>query len=224
MTTELPPSLLTLFLAGATMGLTACTATCLPFFGTWALGRGGGGWVALRDTGWFLSGKLLAYTLLGAGAGGLGRWLITTLDGQTGQLVIGSSSLLAGCWMIAQANRARPPSHHPSGTDQAACRTARTTAHYPPVLLGFSLSLIPCAPLTALLAAGVQSESTWLGASYGAAFGLGTALTPLLIILPVLGFLGGEANRDRPWLARHTQTAAGAVLLLLGLNRLYLGS
>jgi hypothetical protein len=26
---------------GLTMGLTACTVSCLPFMGTWVLGRGG---------------------------------------------------------------------------------------------------------------------------------------------------------------------------------------
>ena len=30
-----------IWLLGVSLGLTACTATCLPFMGTWILGRGG---------------------------------------------------------------------------------------------------------------------------------------------------------------------------------------
>ncbi|MEO5350265.1 MAG: sulfite exporter TauE/SafE family protein [Magnetococcus sp. YQC-3] len=220
-----PPSLLAVFLLGITMGLTACSVTCLPFLGTWTLGRGAGSRAALGDLGGFLAGKVLAYTLLGAGAGAMGSWLITALEGNSGALAIGGSSLVAGCWLILLANPPAWLTPSQAGTNNhGLCTTLQRSGRLPPALLGFSLSLVPCAPLASLLAVSVQSESLLIGARYGTAFGLGTAITPLLLIIPLLGFMGGEAVRERPWLARHAQTAAGIVLLLLGAHRLYPGS
>ena len=68
-------TLFTVWLLGASLGLTACTATCLPFMGTWILGRGGSQMQALRDTALFVSGRILAYTMLGALAAAAGTWL-----------------------------------------------------------------------------------------------------------------------------------------------------
>ncbi|MBF0185819.1 MAG: sulfite exporter TauE/SafE family protein [Magnetococcales bacterium] len=218
-------SLLTVFLLGISMGLTACSVTCLPFLGTWTLGRGAGSRAALGDLGGFLAGKVFAYTLLGAGAGAMGRWLITTLEGNIGTLAIGGSSLVAGCWLILLANPSIWLTPSRAGTNHhGLCTTLQRIGRLPPAMLGFSLSLIPCVPLASLLAVSVQSESMLIGARYGTAFGLGTAITPLLLIIPLLGFMGREAVQEHPWLARHTQTAAGIVLLVLGIHRLYPGS
>lgn len=73
----LPPetTLFAIWLLGVSLGLTACTVTCLPFMGTWVLGRGGSQTQALYDTGMFVTGRIIAYTLLGAIAGGAGVWL-----------------------------------------------------------------------------------------------------------------------------------------------------
>ena len=65
-------TLFSIWLLGVSLGLTACTATCLPFMGTWILGRGGSQMQALRDTALFVSGRIVAYGLLGGLAGGAG--------------------------------------------------------------------------------------------------------------------------------------------------------
>jgi len=86
--------------ARLSMGLTACTVTCLPFMGTWVLGRGGSQVQALRDTALFVSGRILAYSLLGAIAGGAGMWLSEAMRGGTGNAVIGLASIAAGIWLL----------------------------------------------------------------------------------------------------------------------------
>ncbi|MFA5371961.1 MAG: sulfite exporter TauE/SafE family protein, partial [Sideroxydans sp.] len=68
-------TLFTVWLLGVSLGLTACTVTCLPFMGTWVLGRGGTQLQVWRDTGLFAAGRILAYTLLGAVAAAAGTWL-----------------------------------------------------------------------------------------------------------------------------------------------------
>ncbi|MBS4096745.1 MAG: sulfite exporter TauE/SafE family protein [Sulfuricella sp.] len=201
-------SFVTVWLLGVSMGLTACTVTCLPFMGTWVLGRGGGHAQALRDTAIFLAGRITAYSLLGLCAGLLGRWLVNTLDSGIGQLFIGGASIAAGVWLIWPMRRA------------SACSAARRGAGMPPFLLGFSLSLTPCAPLASLLALSAASGGALAGGGYGLAFGLGAALTPLLLIVPLLGWFGRTLKDERPWLTRWLRWGAAAVLVLVGLRRM----
>lgn len=199
-----------IWLLGVSLGLTACTATCLPFMGTWILGRGGSQKQALRDTALFVSGRILAYCLLGAIAGGAGIWLSQVLRGGVGNVVIGCASIVAGVWLLYSAK-----AHAPCGVSRGAGTT-------PPLMLGFSLSLTPCAPLASLLAVCAAAGSVQLGAVNGVAFGLGAALTPLLILLPMINLLGKNLRENRDWITRWIRWGAAAVLILLGLRRVIL--
>lgn len=203
-------TLFSIWLLGVSLGLTACTATCLPFMGTWILGRGGSQLQALRDTAMFVSGRVLAYTLLGAIAGGAGAWLAQAMRGGTGNAVIGLVSIAAGAWLLR------------SGKTHAPCGVARGAGSTPPLLMGFSLSLTPCAPLASLLAVCAAAGSIEMGMANGVAFGLGAALTPLLILLPLISLLGKSLRDNREWLTRWMRWGAAAVLILLGLRRLLL--
>lgn len=203
-------TLFTVWLLGASLGLTACTATCLPFMGTWVLGRGGTQMQALRDTVLFVCGRILAYIMLGALAAGAGAWLAQVMRGGTGNFFIGAASVAAGLWLL------RPAKAH------ALCDAVRNAGSTPPLLLGFSLSLTPCAPLASLLAVCAAAGSVRLGMASGAAFGLGAALTPLLILLPLISLLGKNLRDNREWLTRWIRWGAAAVLILLGLRRIFL--
>ena len=56
----------------------------------------------------------------------------------------------------------------------------------------------------------------------GMVFGLGAALTPLLILLPLISLLGKNLRDNREWITRWIRWGAAAVLILLGLRRLVL--
>jgi sulfite exporter TauE/SafE len=198
------------WLLGVSMGLTACTVTCLPFMGTWVLGRGGSNRETLTDTGIFLLGRVTAYSLLGGLAGALGMWLTQALSSGIGNAFIGAASIGAGIWLFLPARRKSP------------CSAARQGASTPPFLLGFSLSLTPCAPLASLLAICAISGGTLSGAGYGLMFGLGAALTPLLLLLPLLNLFGARMRDSQPWLAQWIRLGAGLVLMLIGIRRLWL--
>ncbi|MCW8862232.1 MAG: sulfite exporter TauE/SafE family protein [Rhodospirillales bacterium] len=198
------------WLLGLSVGLTACTAVCLPFMGTWAIGQGGGGIMALRHTGMFAAGKVMAYGFLGVLAGLLGVWLEEALAGSTGHVFIGIASILAGFWLLAM------------GRANKLCTVAQNGKGLPPFALGFALSLTPCAPLAALLAACAMSGDPWLGLGYGVAFGLGAALTPLFIVMPLIGTFGKKLGEGRPWMGRMLRYGAAGALVLLGLRRIWL--
>ncbi len=201
--------LFSVWLLGLSVGLTACTAACLPFMGTWILGRNGGGQTALRDTAAFATGKILAYSLLGMAAGLIGEWVNFTLEDGVGHWFIGFGSIAAGAWLFWQAKPAN------------GCAISRMSM--PPAVMGFALSFTPCAPLAALLVTSSLAEEPLLGLGYGFFFGLGAALTPLFIVLPALGFLRKGLIKDRPWLAQWMRYGAAMVLVVIGLRRLWLG-
>lgn len=214
-------TLTTLWLLGVSMGLTACTVTCLPFMGTWALGRASGQREAFLHTGVFLAGRVTTYTLLAALAGAAGLGLAKALGGSWGNGVIGATSIAAGLWLLARpGGRSCAVPREPRLAPVHFRRTHRDSL--PPLFLGAALSLTPCTPLASLLALAASAGSATQGAGYGLAFGLGAAMTPILVLVPLAGRLGRELRAGRAWIARWLTWAAAAVLIVLGLRRLWL--
>lgn len=207
---EVPVTFGSVWLLGVALGLTACTVTCLPFMGSWALAREGGMRAILLDTLAFLSGRLVAYTCLGALAGALGAWLVMVLSAGIGNVVIGLASLLGAIWLL-----------WPHRADRTArCEPVAGWAQGSPFLIGISLTLIPCTPLTTLLATCAAGNSALTGAAYGACFGMGTLLTPMLILIPACGRFGQSLRAQRTWLVPWVRGFAALVLVALGQHRL----
>jgi thiol:disulfide interchange protein DsbD len=213
-------TLATVWLLGVSMGLTACTVTCLPFMGTWALGRASGQGEAFLHTGVFLAGRVVTYTLLAALAGAAGLGLARALGGPWGNATIGGASILAGLWLLLRP--AKSCATVPPAPTLQPVQFRRRTDSLPPLFLGAALSLTPCTPLASLLALAAHAGSAAQGAAYGLAFGLGAAMTPILVLVPLAGRLGRELRSGRAWLARWLLWGAAAVLILLGLRRLLL--
>lgn len=200
--------LLSAWLLGLSVGLTACTVTCLPFMGSWVMARERG--MVLTDTGLFLAGRISAYTVLGLMAGLASARLLAVLQQGLGHLAIGAAAISAGLWLLLGESRPR------------TCAAIRAAAA-PPFALGFALSLTPCAPLASLLAFAAQSDSGWFGALEGLAFGLGAAVTPLLLVLPLLSAFGARLRAEQVWLGRWLRRGVAASLLVLGIYRFSLG-
>lgn len=216
-------SLATVWLLGVSMGLTACTVTCLPFMGTWALGRASGQTEAFVHTGVFLAGRVTTYTLLAALAGAAGIGLAKAMGGTWGNAAIGGASILAGLWLLAKPSGKACAAVPPAPTLVAPIRIhRRKTDSLPPLFLGAALSLTPCTPLASLLALAAHAGSAAQGAGYGLAFGLGAAMTPILVLVPLAGRLGRELRAGREWLARWLLWSAAAVLIVLGIRRVLL--
>lgn len=200
-----------IWILGLSVGFTTCTAVCMPYLGSWALSRGEGAASALKDTGMFALGKIAAYATLGGIAGMLGNIILVYLKGGIGHYLIGITSAIAGLWLL------RP------GQGNFSCSGKRHAGKYSPVLMGYALSFTPCAPLAALLAASASAGDGVMGFAYGIAFGLGAALTPLFIVIPLIGSFGHKLQQGRPWMGRWLKIMGGSVLLVIGLNRIWLG-
>jgi thiol:disulfide interchange protein DsbD len=218
-TPDAPVGLLTVWLLGVSMGMTACTVTCLPFMGTWALGRASGTVEAFAHMGAFLAGRIVTYALLGALTAAAGRGLAAALGGGLGNFVIGAASVAAGVWLLKRPRRA---AH--TAPASAPLRFQRDTRRdgLPPLFLGAALSLTPCTPLASLLALSANAGAVAQGAAYGLTFGLGAAMTPILVLVPLAGRLGRELRAGRSWVGTWLVWGAAAVLVALGTRRIWL--
>ncbi len=210
---EAPVSFFSVWLLGLALGLTACTITCLPFMGVWALGRNGSVRENLFDTAAFLSGRLVSYCTLGALAGAGGAWLMLILAGGVGNLAIGMASLVAALWLAWPVSGAH-----------GNCSLRRRGDAGSPFLLGISLTLIPCAPLTTLLATCAAAGSSVQGGLYGVFFGAGAVISPMLVLIPACGGFGRVLREQGEWLMPWLRYGAALVMLLLGARRLILVS
>ncbi|MCI4410948.1 MAG: sulfite exporter TauE/SafE family protein [Thiotrichales bacterium] len=203
-------SLVSVWLLGASLGLTACTITCLPFMSSWVIARAGiQRSIMWLDASLFVAGRILAYTLLALTAAVAGQWLETSLGSGVGNLLIALAAFSAAIWLLLPSRGGR-------------CGIANASVGTPPFWLGFSLSFVPCAPLATLLALAAQAGVWWQGAGYGLAFGLGAALTPVLLILPLLHAFSQKLRAQQNWLPIAMRWLAAFVLVLLGLRRLSL--
>lgn len=216
-----PIGLLSVWLLGVSMGMTACTVTCLPFMGTWALGRASGTMEAFAHMGTFLAGRIVTYSLLGALTAAAGRGLAAALGGGLGNLVIGCTSIVAGGWLLLRSGRAGRPAA-PAIAPVRFQQRGRRRDGLPPLFLGAALSLTPCTPLASLLALSANAGAVAQGAAYGLAFGLGAAITPILVLVPLAGRLGRELRSGRSWLGTWLTWGAAAVLVALGTRRIWL--
>ncbi|MBF0427524.1 MAG: sulfite exporter TauE/SafE family protein [Magnetococcales bacterium] len=191
---------------GLTMGLTACSAFCLPYFGSWVLG--GDGTRSWNDAGWFFLGRVIAYALLGGMAAALGHVVLLSDSPSLGRLVLSGVSLLAGLFLLFFSS------------SPGTCHGAKFT-HWPPLLLGMAVSLVPCPPLGALLVACALSGEIVMGLLHGMIFGLTTSLTPVLLASLLLGHAGRELRGMFPGLAPWLRRGAGVVLVILAARPFY---
>lgn len=214
-------TLATVWLLGVTMGFTACTVSCLPFLGSWVLGRASGSREALQHTIIFLIGRLTSYMLLGAAAAIAGAKLTKAIGEASGNMAIGAACFMMALWLLFMvAHDVKPRLSSPSVITTIRLQRRRPSATLPPFFLGASLALAPCAPLATLLALAAHGKDGWQGAGYGLAFGIGAMMTPLLLISPLCGDFARRLKERQPWLRPWLRVGAAAILILSGLRRL----
>jgi thiol:disulfide interchange protein DsbD len=201
-------SAFSVWLLGASLGLTACAATCMPFIGTWVFARADAQAGAWRDTLSFLGGRLTAYALLGGLAGGLGAWFVRELASGIGNLAIGLSAIVSAAWLAWPA------------TAHSLCQRMKKTNGVSPFLMGATLTLIPCAPLATVLAASAAGGSIGRGAFLGTVFGLGALFTPMLVLIPACAMFGRRLRQHQGWIMPWMTAGAALVLLALAQARI----
>jgi len=173
------------------------------------------------------AGRILAYTLLGALAAGIGQAIVLTGEVGLAQAVLyvvaGLGVVLAGTWTLYRAMVGRALSSDagparlnffplPQPLSRMRERGASGSAHG---IAGFLNGLMPCALVFSLTLKAATAPSVATGAAWLFAFGLGT--------VPAMALAGGLAHwlgaQALVWLRR----VAAVLVIGLGLQAIWAG-
>ncbi|MGD8833487.1 MAG: sulfite exporter TauE/SafE family protein [Desulfobacteraceae bacterium] len=173
--------LFSLFLLGMISGAGICSLSCLHYLGPYLMGTGRGFRDGVLASWIFLCGKIVSYSILCGFAAIFGKLFLSETFRPGG--------VLPGIILIAIAFTI-PFSRRPGcGTNR--CTTTRKVSLFG---LGVSSSLLPCPTMAAVFLLAANKGAIIAGMGYGAMFGVGLALSPLMIIG---GGLSMIANRLR---------------------------
>ena len=207
---------------GLLYGLAVCTASCLPYIASYIAGMGAGFRKGFGLTLVFTSGRLVGYALIGAVVGLFSGLLRLIVSGTTftpfqayASVAFGVVTMIIGVSVLVKYRQ--PCECNSSQTKGAvAGRKAWLGFDFGAFSLGLSRGLIICPPLIALLLYSLPFSTPMGSLALAVLFGLGTALSPMLLLGGVTGWLLNKAPLLRKWIA----IGGAAVLILLGASSL----
>jgi len=200
------PDILNIFALSLIYGFTVCSLSCLPTLGVYLIGTGQTFKDGLVGGFYFVAGKLLVYGTWGGVAGLIGRMFeISDLPGRWLGLFVIMTALAIPFTAGAQK------SCNCKGNRKLGRRLSLT-------LLGASTSLVPCAPLAAVLLLAAHKGSLWTGISYGLVFGSGLLISPLVAAGGSLSLIAGVIRRKVYWIGPYLKGSAMVILLFMGVR------
>lgn len=167
-----------------------CLLSCMPVMVTYVTARQKGWRETVADITAFLSGRLFAYTILGAIAGLSGFYLRRFIEADLRpyfNMAGGVISILLGIFVLMHKR-----------TPACECKEDGSKAYgFGGLLaLGLLVGVSSCGPLTALLLEiALMSGSAIEGASYAFSFGLGTFLAGFIVIASLTGIFKGFVRK-----------------------------
>jgi thiol:disulfide interchange protein DsbD len=208
------------FTGGLLYGLAVCTASCLPIVTSYIAGIGAGFSKGIRVTLIFSSGRVLAYALIG-GLIGLfgGLFRLFVADSTISPFQIYSSLAFGVVTVIIGASiflKSRKPCECNDQDPKYIANSGRASkfgVDFGAFSLGLSRGLILCPPLIALLVYSLPFTNPLGSVGIALLFGLGTALSPILLLGGVTGWLFNKAPLFRKWIS----VVGAAVLIGLGI-------
>jgi sulfite exporter TauE/SafE len=87
--------------------------------------------------------------------------------------------------------------------------------------MGFLIGFVPCPPLIALLVFAATVGSAGTGMVLGLVFGLGTVISPMIVIAGAAGWFSDRIASDSPLFKQGVRRVAGLMLVALGIWTAY---
>ncbi len=222
---QIPNPYLEAISVGLLYGLVYCTPTCLPYLASYIAGVGADFRKGTMATLVFNFGRIASYALIGGLVGilaGVFRFVVTesTLAAfqQYSSIVFGIITIIIG---VAVYLKSRAPKHdcpaagnpNPNPISNKGLRARFDVGAFS---LGLSRGLILCPPLVFLLLYSIPFGTPIDSFLLAVLFGLGTAISPMLLLGGVSGWLLNKAPLFRKWIA----LAGALILIILGIAAL----
>ena len=207
----------TLFM-GVTAGMGQCSVVCAPFLSTYIMGSGDGFLNGFKSFMIFTVGKIFMCALLGLAAGYIGA-AFTGIGFHSVYLstVFGGVMILIGLLMIIRpvCVRCKKSNEEDEEFGLFLMRfTFNPTIHL--FIMGMTFAAIPCPPMGAMLLYSLQMPSLLSSSIMMSLFGVGTMVSPLIIISAVAGLLSKKIKAETPQYRMLFQRLSGVILILLG--------
>ena len=213
---EIANSYLATFALGLIYGSTLCTSECLPYVASYIAGIGADFRKGVTATFIYNSGRVAAYAILGALAGTsklfINNSFLLPYQKYT-LLAFGIISITVGIGILLKGE---PSSIACNGKNCKPLGPWKLTSRFKTsaFIMGLSKGLVVCPPLLALLLSSLAFSAPIDSFLLALLFGLGTAISPLLILGGVTGWLLTKA----PLLSRWTSRIGALILMLLGVG------
>ncbi len=204
---------------GLLYGTVFCTSSCLPYLASYIAGIGAGFRKGVTTTVIYNIGRVTAYALIGGLIGILSGVFHFVVDESSLAVFQQYSSygfsivtVIIGITILLK-NRSASHDCNPECAKNSSC-SQKIWGRFDlrALSLGFSRGLIVCPPLAALLLYSVPFGAPIDSFALAVLFGLGTSLSPMLVLGGVTGWLFNKAPLFRKWLT----IAGGGVLVVLG--------
>jgi len=168
------PELFGIFLLGMVNGMTVCSLSCMPVLGSYLIITGNGFGDGVVSAFSFTGGKTVAYTLLG-GLAALFGTMLSEAELPYVKIVFGTLLVAAGLSIPF--------------IEKVSCVTgcSRKIRRVSLFSLGLSSGFVPCPSLAAIFLIAATKTDVISGASCGLVYGLGLAVSPILLIGGLVG-------------------------------------
>ncbi len=203
---------------GLLYGTVFCTSSCLPYLASYIAGIGADFRKGITTTLVYNLGRVAAYALIGGLIGilsGVFQFVVDesslTVFQQYSSYAFSIVTIIIGITILWKS---RSASHdcNPECAKNFGSKKIWGRFDLRALSLGFSRGLIVCPPLAALLLYSVPFGAPIDSFAVAVLFGLGTSLSPMLLLGGVTGWLLNKAPLFRKWLA----IAGGGMLVVLG--------
>lgn len=217
----IPNPYLGAFAMGLFYGLAFCTSMCLPFVASYIAGIGAGFRRGILVTLTYNSGRITAYALIGGAIGvisGAFRFLVTETSllpfQKYSSMAFGIVTIVVGTSILLKSRRLScNPITQMSGQDT---KRMSQRIDFRAFSLGLSRGLVVCPALLALLLYSLPFAAPIDSFALAVLFGLGTALSPLLLLGGATGWLLNKAPLFRKWIS----VCGASILIVLGIGTL----
>jgi thiol:disulfide interchange protein DsbD len=201
---------------GLLYGSVFCTSACLPFVAGYIAGVGAGFKKGLAITAIFNSGRIVAYALLGAAVGlfrlAVGGTFLTAFQ-QYASAAFGVVTVIIGSVILVKSRSSKPACD--CKPPKRAPKFGRFSGRFDfgAFTLGLSRGLVVCTPLVALLVYAATFASPVDSVLLAVLFGVGTTISPIILLGGATGWLLNKAPLFRKWIS----ILGAVVLILLGI-------
>jgi sulfite exporter TauE/SafE len=200
---------------GLIYGLTFCATACLPYIISYIAGVGAGFKKGIAITSIYNSGRIVAYAIIGTVVGLVSAALTEdffSLYQQYSSIAFGIIIIFIGTTILLKKQK-KECSFKEQNFDHFGISKIISKIDLKAFAMGFTRGFILCPPLIAILLY-AATFSPFDCTILAVLFGLGTALSPILVLGGATGYLLKKAPLFSNWLSR-----IGAIaLIVMGLS------